>query len=163
MEIDETIHVPSDTATVWALLSDPRAVVECVEGATLGDRQEDGSYEARLTVRFGPAKVGFGARVAIEMDEHTRSGTVTSRGKDTQGGTRFAASTRFRVEAPEEGDGSTIRIKSQVDITGRLASLIESGASLVIKRMTKDFSERLVARCSGTVPTGEAVSARPDH
>lgn len=162
MEIDETIHVPAEPATVWALLSDPRAVVECVEGATLGDRLDDGSYDAKLTVRFGPAKVGFGARVAIEVDERTRSGTVTSRGKDNQGGTRFSASTAFRVVAPEDGGGSSIRIQSQVDISGRLASLIESGASLVIKRMTKEFSERLITRCSGAVPT-VSVAAAPDH
>jgi len=163
MEIDETIHVPSDTATVWALLSDPRAVVECVEGAALGDRQDDGSYDARLTVRFGPAKVGFGARVAIEMDEHARSGKVTSRGKDSQGGTRFSACTLFRVETLEDGFGSAIRIQSQVEISGRLASLIESGAALVIKRMTKAFSEQLIARCSGDLPTGTAEVAAPDH
>lgn len=152
MEIDETIHVPADVATVWSLLSDPRAVVECVDGASLGEQLEDGSYDARMTVRFGPAKVGFGARVAIEMDELARSGTVASRGKDSQGGTRFSASTVFRVLAPEHGNGSAIRIQSKVEITGRLASLIESGAALVVKRMTRDFSERLAARCTAAQP-----------
>lgn len=163
MDIDEAIHVPADPAAVWLLLSDPRAVVECVEGATLGDQLADGSYDAKMTVRFGPAKVAFGARVSIEMDELARSGTVASRGKDNQGGTRFAASTVFRVVPAEVGDGSTIRIQSQVQITGRLASLIESGASIVIKRMTRDFSERLLARCSSAVAaSGAAVPARSE-
>jgi carbon monoxide dehydrogenase subunit G len=154
MEIDETIHVQADPETVWSLLSDPRAVVECVEGATLGDRLEDGTYDAKMTVRFGPAKVAFGARVAIEMDHAARSGSVSSRGKDNQGGTRFAASTVFRVLVPDNGEGSAIRIQSQVEITGRLASLIESGAAIVIKRMTRDFSERLHARCMGAAASG---------
>jgi len=156
MEIDETIHVPADVATVWSLLSDPRAVVECVEGASLGEQLEDGSYDARMIVRFGPAKVGFGARVTIEMDDRARSGTLASRGKDSQGGTRFSASTAFRVLAPEHGKGSAIHIQSKVEITGRLASLIESGASLVVKRMTRDFSERLAARCAAVQPIADA-------
>jgi carbon monoxide dehydrogenase subunit G len=39
------------------VLSDPRAVVDCVPGVKLGDRLEDGSYDATVTVKFGPAKV----------------------------------------------------------------------------------------------------------
>jgi len=44
--------------------------------------------------------------------------------------------------------GSTVRIQAQVEISGRLASLVESGASLVVKRMTSEFSGRLAARCA---------------
>jgi carbon monoxide dehydrogenase subunit G len=161
MDIDETIHVPADVATVWALLADPRAVVECVEGASLGERLADGSYEAKLTVRFGPAKVGFAARVAIEIDGAARSGAVNARGKDGQGGTRFSSSTVYRVSAGDGGIGASIRVQSKVEITGRLASLIESGATLVIKRMTRDFSERLAARCSASPTGAQAAAASP--
>jgi len=164
MEIEETIQVPADPDTVWALLSDPYAVVECVSGASLGEQRDDGSYDAKLTVKFGPAKVAFGARVAIEMDAHARSGTVASRGKDQQGGTRFAASTSFRVEPQAAGDaaegGSRILVHSEVEITGRLASLIESGASLVVKRMTRDFADQLTARCTGLAHAAPAASRR---
>ena len=40
IEVNETIDVPSDPKTVWALLSNPREVVECVAGATLGEQAE---------------------------------------------------------------------------------------------------------------------------
>jgi len=162
MEIDETIQVPADPQTVWALLSDPYAVVECVSGASLGDQREDGSYDAKLTVKFGPAKVAFAARVDIEMDARARSGTVAARGKDQLGGTRFAASTTFRVESPAAGEvpgsGSIILVHSEVEIAGRLASLIESGASLVVKRMTRDFAEQLTARCAAVAHAAGTTS-----
>ena len=57
IEISERVEVPAAPRIVWDVLSDPRAVVDCVPGVKLGDRLEDGSYDATVTVKFGPAKV----------------------------------------------------------------------------------------------------------
>ena len=148
VEVNEQISVPSAPRTVWKLLSDPRAVVDCVPGAALGEEQEDGSFDSSVTIKFGPAKVAFHARVALELDDAAMVGHVTSRGKDNQGGTRFQASMTFRVVEQVEPPGSTVRIEAKVEISGRLASLVETGAGLVVKRMTAEFSERLAARCA---------------
>ncbi|MCC7079555.1 MAG: hypothetical protein IT530_02695 [Burkholderiales bacterium] len=150
IEVNETIEVASDPKTVWSLLSEPRAVVECVAGATLGEQQEDGSYDAAITIKFGPAKVAFRAKVEIAYDHTSMSGKVISRGKDKQGGARFHTTMGFKVRDREgEAAGSAIGIQAQVEISGRLASLIETGASMVVKRMTKEFSEQLAVRCAG--------------
>jgi len=149
IEVNESIDVPADPKTVWTLLSDPRAVVECVSGASLGEQQEDGSYDAGITVKFGPAKVAFRAKVQIEYDDATLSGKVVSRGKDNQGGARFNTTMAFKVRERDQAAGSSIDIQAAVEISGRLASLIETGASMVVKRMTKEFSEQLAARCAG--------------
>ena len=82
IEVNERIEVCSDPRVVWNLLSNPHAVVECVPGAALGDQNEDGSYDASLTVKFGPAKVRFKARVSLAFDPVAMSGHVESRGRD---------------------------------------------------------------------------------
>ena len=148
-EVKERIEVPAAPQAVWEVLSDPRAVAECVPGATLGDRQEDGSYEATLTVKFGPAKVAFRARFTLELDPAALSGQVTSKAKDNQGGTRVKADMAFKIEAGEAPGTSVVSIDAQVEISGKLASLVESGANLVVKHMTKEFSERLAAKVAG--------------
>ena len=148
IEVNERVDVPSAPRIVWDLLADPRAVVDCVPGAALGDRREDGSFDASLTVKFGPAKVTFHARVALELDAAAMVGHVTARGKDSQGGTRFRATMTFRVAEQAEPPGSAVPIEARVEIFGRLATLVEGGAALVVKRMTGDFSERLAARCA---------------
>jgi uncharacterized protein len=153
IEVNERIEVPSTPQTVWAILSDPHAVVECVEGAVLGEKKDDGSFDAKMTVKFGPAKVAFNANVMLELDEANKSGNVTARGKDSIGGTKFRTSMQFKVEGqgtPPEHVSTAIPIKAQCEITGRLSSLIESGANLVIKRMTTNFAEKLAERCGGT-------------
>ncbi|MBI3043148.1 MAG: carbon monoxide dehydrogenase [Betaproteobacteria bacterium] len=149
IEVSERIEVPSAPRIVWNLLSDPRAVVDCVPGAALGEQLEDGSYDATLTVKFGPAKVTFRARVALELDSAAMTGQVSSRGKDDQGGTRVKAAMTFKVVEGEAPGSSVIPIDAQVEISGRLASLVESGANLVVKRMTGEFSERLAAKVAG--------------
>lgn len=157
IEVNDRVEVPSPPQAVWDLLSDPRAVVDCVPGAALGEQQEDGSYDAKLVVKFGPAKVTFHAKVSLEFDAAAMSGRVSSRGKDNQGGTRVKTAMAFKVVAGEAPGSSAIPFDAQVEISGKLASLVEGGANLVVKRMTKEFSERLCAKLGGaqTAVTGD--------
>jgi hypothetical protein len=50
---------------------------------------------------------------------------------------------KFTVVAQEGSTGSSIPITAEVEVGGKLALVVESGASMVVKRMTKDFSEKL--------------------
>ncbi len=149
IEVNERIEVASTPQAVWAILSDPSAVVECVEGAVLGDKQDDGSFNAKMAVKFGPAKVSFNANVLVEYDAANLSGNVTARGKDGISGTKFKTTMHFKVEGQDVPPQTAIPIKAECELSGRLAHLIESGANLVIKRMTASFAEKLAERCGG--------------
>ena len=150
IEFNEQIDVPSAGArAVWNLLSDPHAVVGCVPGAALGEEHEDGTFDGALTVKFGPAKVTFRARISLALDVAAMTGSVTARGKDKQGGTRFHASMSFRVTEQPAPAGSKVHIEGENEISGKLAQLVESGAKIVIKRMATEFAANLAARCAG--------------
>jgi carbon monoxide dehydrogenase subunit G len=148
IEVSERIEVAASPRVVWGILSDPRTVVECVDGAALGEQQEDGSYEATLVVKFGPAKVSFKAKVAIAYDDATMSGSVIASGKDGIGGTRVQSTMKFNVTGQDNPPASTVPISAEVEISGKLASLIETGANLVTKRMVGEFTDALAARCA---------------
>jgi carbon monoxide dehydrogenase subunit G len=156
IEISERIEVPAAPGAVWDVLSDPRAVVDCVPGAQLGEQLQDGSYDATLTVKFGPAKVTFRTKVALELDGAAMSGRVSSRGKDNHCGTRVKTSMTFRVVEGATPGTAAVPVDAQVEISGKLASLVESGANIVVKHMTKEFSERLAAK----VAAAETVQSR---
>jgi len=149
IEVKERIEVQSAPRAVWAILSDPNAVAECVPGAALGEKQEDGSYDASLVIKFGPAKVTFRASFTLELDEATLSGRVASKARDNQGGTRVKTAMNFKVVEGATPGSAAIPIDAQVEISGKLASLVESGANLVVKHMTREFSERLAAKLAG--------------
>ena len=74
IEVNERVDVDSTPEAVWAVLSDPHAVVECVKGASLGEKDEEGWYDAGLLVAFGPARVTFKARFKLDLDPATLSG-----------------------------------------------------------------------------------------
>ena len=112
IEVNESVEVLSPPQTVWDLLSDPHAVVNCVPGATLGDQHEDGSFDGSLMVKFGPAKVTFHTRVSLALDVAAKVGHVTARGKDNQGGTRVRATMTFKVVEQTDPPGSSIPIEA---------------------------------------------------
>jgi carbon monoxide dehydrogenase subunit G len=57
---------------------------------------------------------------------------------------------KFSVQERADPPGSVVPITAEVEISGKLASLIETGANLVTKRMVADFTEKLAAKIGGT-------------
>jgi uncharacterized protein len=152
IEIRERFDVPAGPDAVWAVLSDPHAVVGCVPGATIDTIEEDGTMDASVVVKFGPTRVTFRAQAKLELDEATRQGNVSAQGKDSIGGTRMRSTARFGVTPGPGASGSAVSIDGTVEVSGRMASLIEGGASLVVKRMSGEFAQRLAERCAAGTP-----------
>jgi uncharacterized protein len=155
IEIHESIRVPADSRTVWGIVSDPHAVVGCVPGASLGEQQDDGSFDASVAVKFGPVKVLFRTLVSLELDDAAMIGKVTARGKDNLGGTRVTSAMTFAVKDETEG-GSTVAIDGEAEISGKLAGVIEGGASIVVTRMSSEFADCLASRCTDAMQGGTA-------
>jgi uncharacterized protein len=153
--VHERFDVPSTPRTVWSIVSDPDVVVGCVPGASLAGRQDDGSLDANVTVKFGPIRVTFRAQVTLDLVDVAMVGHVTARGKDNQGGTRVGAVMKFNVSAAESG--ATVTIDGEVEISGKLAGVIEAGAPIVIKRMSGEFAENLAKRCADAPPPPQDI------
>jgi carbon monoxide dehydrogenase subunit G len=145
ISVQERFQVPSDPETVWRIVASPDEIVPCIPGAILEERHADGSYSGSILVQFGPAKVKFKARVTYEADHVAKVGRVAGRGKDTAGGTRADIAFNFSVRPCDGGTG--VSGEGEMDIKGPLASMIEAGASVVVKRMLAEFSSNLATRC----------------
>jgi uncharacterized protein len=159
IKINERLDLPVPPEAVWKVLSDPRAVVSCIRGAEITSENEDGTYDGKLLVQFGPMRVGFGARVALELVDAEMRGRITARGKDQHGATRMQTEARFEVLPRPDGHGSVVGLDGEVKLSGRLASQIEAGAGVVVKRMSGEFTENLTARLAP--PPAPAQPAPP--
>lgn len=148
IEVHEQFDVPASPDRVWAVLSDPHAVVGCVPGASIVGQDEDGTLDTSVAVKFGPTRVTFRAKALLDLDEAARRGSISAQGKDSIGGTRMRSTATFGVTPGPGGRGSHVAIDGNVEVQGRMASLIEGGASIVVKKMAGDFAERLAARCA---------------
>jgi len=154
IDINETVRLPASEDEVWAVLSDPHQVVGLIADAEITSENTDGTYNGRMTVKFGPMRVSFVARVALDLDQSARTGTITAHGKDSQGGTRMktTASLSLASVGPEVTD---VSLEGTVELSGRLASQIEGAAGSVVKRMSSEFTDALAARL-GPEPIVEA-------
>jgi len=148
IEIDETFTVAAPPDEVYKVLSDPHAVVECVQGAALGETHEDGTFDGFITIKFSALRIKFTGVVGLDLDEPNRRGTMTASGKDGQGGTKFNVAAEFAVHAGENDRTSVVTAKGDVNLRGKLASVIENAASAVVERMTADFVDALSMRCA---------------
>src|SRR5262245_39383568 len=148
IEVHEQFDVPASPERVWSVLSDPHAVVGCVPGASIVGQDQDGTLDTSVAVKFGPTRVTFRAKALLDLDEPAHRGSISAQGRDNIGGTRMKSSATFGVTPGSGGNGSHVAIDGTVGVQGRLASLIEGGASIVVKRMAGDFAERLAARCA---------------
>jgi carbon monoxide dehydrogenase subunit G len=129
--------------------------VSCIAGAELGAVHEDGSFDGTLVVKFGALRVKFAALISLELTEAECAGRLSARGRDGQGATRFNGGATFRVAGDRVPGHSLVTMAGEVNLTGKLASLIESGAGAVVSRMTKEFSAQLIEHCAA--PEGSAI------
>jgi carbon monoxide dehydrogenase subunit G len=163
--INERVLIPYPPDLVWAVISDPSKVVGCIEGSEIRTYHDDGSFDAQLAVKFAAIKVSFAARANLELEEKERIGRLDARGSDTRGSTRVTCQASFAVQP--ETDGSVVDIDGTVELNGHLASLVTTGAGVVVSRMTRAFAVRLTAVCAELnaavpVPSMVATLAAPE-
>ena len=154
--IAERVRVPHSPEIVWQVLSDPATVVSCIDGSELGEQHEDGTFDARLAVKFAAIKVGFAARISLDLDEAERVGRMEARGADSRGSTRVQGNATFTVVPTAEG--SEIVLDGVIELNGQLAALVTTGAAVVVDRMTRTFTEKLTATCAERDPATRAAA-----
>lgn len=146
----ERVHVPHPPEVVWSVLSDPERCVTCIDGSRLGDQHDDGTFDAFLAVKFAGIKVTFKALVDLALDHEARTGRLTGTGGDKRGSTRVQGGADYTVAA--EGDGTLVTLDGEAEVKGSLAGLITTGASLVVDRMAKSFTQKLITTCDELDP-----------
>lgn len=145
IEFTETVLVPHPPHIVWSILSDPQKVVTCVDGSKLGEQHDDGSFDASLAVKFAGIKVAFKARLNLVLDDEKLTGRIDGKGGDGRGSTRVEGGADYSVVA--DGDGSKVVLAGGAEVKGALAGLISTGAALVVDRMAKSFTTKLISTC----------------
>jgi carbon monoxide dehydrogenase subunit G len=151
--IAQRVSIPHPPDIVWSVLSDPHKVVACIDGSRLGEFHDDGSFDALMAVRFAAIKVSFKARANLVLDESAQTGRLEAKGSDNRGSTRVQGHANYSVQ-PDPA-GSVVILEGQIDIGGALASLITTGASIVVDRMTKSFTDSLTSTCARLDPNSE--------
>jgi uncharacterized protein len=146
---------------VWKALIDLERVAPCLPGATITDRDEDGTYHGEFQVKLGPTTASYRGTIKIESaDETTHTATLKARGTDKRG--QGGANATIVNTLSEHDGGTRVEAVTDFSITGRLARFGRGGMMEDISnRLMRDFATCLSSRLADApaAPSGEEVTS----
>lgn len=145
MQLIDEFFVSLAPDRAYLLLLDIERVAPCVPGAELDPADSDGSNPGRVSVKLGPMKFVYAGRVRIaERDAAHRTAVIEGEGQAAGG--RDTARVRSLMEVLAEGEGSRVRITTDLDIKGRAAQMGQGVITEVSRRLVSQAAACIEAR-----------------
>lgn len=142
IEIDKRFTVNAPVERVWAFLTDLERVAECLEGAAVTGRDDEGVWSGTMKVKLGPVSSTYRGTVRfVRTDEAAHTAELSAEGRDTRG--KGGADMTMRSELTQADGGTEVRVASTVNVTGVLARMGRG--------MIEDVSDQLFGRFTGCV------------
>ncbi|KAA3645689.1 MAG: carbon monoxide dehydrogenase [Chloroflexi bacterium] len=134
-EGSETINAP--VANVWAYLTDPNQVSECVPGLKSIEVTEPGKkFQAVAAVGLGAMRATF--TTDVEWIELTEPSFASMKAHGTAPGS--AADVVAEMQVVDNGDdSSTLNWSAEVEVVGTIASLAARMMNTAAKQLTGQF------------------------
>ena len=163
MILENTLDLPGDPDTVFALLNDVERVAGCLPGAVLDGRDGE-SYLGRVKFKVGPVSAAYAGKVRFtEIAEAERRLRLSARGADSHGnGDAEADVTLTLVPGPK---GSSLNLRTDLVVRGKIAQFGKGAISTVSNRILQQFAQNLGALLenggSAPAPAATATAAAP--
>jgi carbon monoxide dehydrogenase subunit G len=166
MKLEHEFTVPAPIDEAWKVLLDVERVAPCMPGATL--LTIDGSeFTGTVKVKVGPIQVAYNGRAKFaEMDEGSHRAVIEASGKEARG-SGTAAATVTTVLQPKGSAETTVRVETDLNVTGRPAQfgrgvMAEVGGKLIDQFATclaEELSSPASAAAPGTTTSAPAPAA----
>lgn len=142
MIVDKEIRLAASPDRVWALINDPQALGRCVPGLEQLTVIDERHYESVVRMSIGPISARFHLQTTVESLEPPLRAVLLTEGVDRGIAGRVKQRQTFELEP--DGDGTRIRIHTEVSISGRLATF----GQRVIASQADTFAEEVAANVS---------------
>lgn len=159
MRFDNSFEVAGTPQQVIALFADTPLMAGFLPGAAAGERNEDDSWPATLTVAFGPKRITFRGTLTNTVDAAALSGTARGHASSDMRGAKMSVEMTYSL-APVPA-GTLVTLVSEAELTGMLAEFARTGGVVVTQALLAQFAERFSAhvRALQQVPAGATVAA----
>lgn len=165
MKLNHSVGVPAKIDDVWKFLDNTQAVAECLPGAELTETIDRDNYRGQVKISIGPLTMNYtGDVTVIERNDADYRMELNASGRDRRGSGTAKASVRLSLEP--SGDETQMSVVSDLQLTGRVASL-GRGVQDVSNKLFAEFAQNLVAALDGrrTSPApaaaGKMASGQP--
>lgn len=139
MEFTNQFTVDAPLPVVWTFLTNVQEVAPCVPGAEITEALDETHFKGVMKVKLGPVQITFQGAIEMHPDETARSITLIAKGQGLKG--MGSASGTIVSRLTEAGsDATNVEIKSQVDVTGKVAQFGRGIMQDVAGRQIKQFA-----------------------
>lgn len=171
MQLDHSFTVPAGPDDAWKLFLDLGRVAPCMPGAVL-DTLDGDAFTGRVKVKVGAVQMSYRGEGTVSRDGSARSMHLDLSGSETRGsGTATATVTATLAADPL---GTRVRVRTDLDITGRPAQFGRGIMTEVGDRIVQQFATRLeellrdtggsgsVAATTGAMGSSSRLSPEPE-
>lgn len=151
MQIENTFTVAHPVEDLWKFLLDVERVAPCMPGARLTETVDEGTWKGKVAVKLGPISLSFAGVATIEeRDDAAHRVVLSAKGMEEKG--KGAASAKVTSWLEPNGNHTTVRMASDLTLSGAVAQLSRGLLPEVSKRLTKEFADCLEQTISeGTI------------
>ena len=156
-QIKESFTVEQPIGVVWTFFQDVPTVAQCMPGVELLDAVNDDTYNGKMKVKLGPISAQFQGTATIEsLDETAKTGSISAKGADRQGGSRASAKVQYSLG--DSGGGMTsVDIVADIVLQGSMAQFGRTGLiQEVSSQLTKEFASCIESKLGATTPEAAA-------
>lgn len=157
MQFENTFDVAAPIDEVYAALLDVDRVAPCVPGAEVLEQTGDDAYKIAVKVKVGPMSMQYKGDVeVVEQDADAHRAVLRTKMREARG--QGTANADVVMTLAAEGDDRTHgTIATEVQMSGRVASMGRGIIQDVSARIIDQFSENLATMLTGPGETAEAA------
>jgi carbon monoxide dehydrogenase subunit G len=149
------VDVPIDEA--WKVLLDLERIAPCLPGAQLTEVEGD-EYRGTVKIKVGPITAQYkGVAKITEADEANHKVVLQAEGRDTRG--QGNASATVTATLVPDGEGTTVNIDTDLNITGKVAQFGRGVMADVSSKLLGQFADNLKKDVLTGTPSAEAAPA----
>jgi carbon monoxide dehydrogenase subunit G len=152
------VDVPVEEA--WKVLLDLERIAPCLPGAQLTEVEGD-EYRGTVKIKVGPITAQYkGVAKIEEADEANRKVVLQAEGRDTRG--QGNASATVTATLVPDGDGTTVNIDTDLNITGKVAQFGRGVMADVSSKLLGQFADNLKRDVLAGTPSESAAPQAAD-
>jgi uncharacterized protein len=158
MKINNEFTVGASIQQAWDTMLNLERIAPCLPGAAIQDEKDEGEYDGTMKVKIGPITANYKGTVKFEeVDEENHRAVLQATGRDARG--QGTASATIVSTLQEEGDGTKVRVETDMKLTGRAAQFGRGIAQDVATKMLDQFASCLEEEITGGPEEGAAAAA----
>jgi carbon monoxide dehydrogenase subunit G len=152
MRFEGEFSVPGRPTDVIQRFADVERMARCMPGAVIEGRDDEGNYTGGMLVAFGPKRIKFKGRVAVETDAAALTGSLRGRGAADMRSARIEVRIRYELRDDAATGGTLVKLTSDAELGGVLADFARTGGVPFANALMQDFSKRVADEFASDAP-----------